>query len=84
MRILLAIVLFVGGVLALSPAAEAVRKAKRSAKPPYHAAQPRYYSREQSLCEERARAEDPTGQYAGYPCWAREIFGRGSNSGRGR
>jgi hypothetical protein len=28
------------------------------------------------VCEERAFAEDPTGKYAGYPCWAREAFGR--------
>jgi len=39
--------------------------------------------REQQVCEERAQAADPTGLYAGYPCWAREAFGRGAG-GRGR
>jgi hypothetical protein len=83
MRTHLAIVTFVGGILALYPAADAAPKSKRSAKPPYqyYAAQPRYQTRERLLCEERARNEDPAGQFAGYPCWAREIFGRGSNTG---
>jgi hypothetical protein len=40
------------------------------------------WSRQQALCEERARNEDPTGQFAGYPCWAREVFGRGAGGGR--
>ena len=30
---------------------------------------------------ERARHEDPSGVYAGYPCWAREALGAGSRSG---
>jgi hypothetical protein len=29
----------------------------------------------------RARHEDPTGVYAGYPCWAREALGRGTQGG---
>jgi len=33
--------------------------------------------RQESECEQRARAADPTGRYANYPCWARETFGRG-------
>jgi hypothetical protein len=52
--------------------------------PGYYYAPPRpYISSERLACEERAWAEDPTGLYAGYPCWARSAFGRGS-SGRGR
>jgi hypothetical protein len=39
--------------------------------------------RVESECQRRANAEDPTGQYAGYPCWAREIFGRGQGGGLG-
>jgi hypothetical protein len=37
---------------------------------------PYAYRREQSECERRAKAEDPSGLYAGYPCWARSTFGR--------
>jgi hypothetical protein len=37
---------------------------------------PSGYSWERQVCEERAQAADPTGLYAGYPCWAREAFGR--------
>src|SRR5262245_6869127 len=33
---------------------------------------------EKSACEERARHADPTGQFAGSPCWARETFGSGT------
>jgi hypothetical protein len=44
---------------------------------------PRGPSWEQQVCEERAQAADPTGLYAGYPCWAREAFGR-TPGGRGR
>jgi hypothetical protein len=32
---------------------------------------------------QRAQNEDPAGEFAGYPCWAREIFARGSGSGDG-
>jgi hypothetical protein len=51
----------------------------------YHYRNPRYYfaPRAESECERRAEAEDPSGRYAGYPCWARETFGKGG-SGRGR
>jgi hypothetical protein len=44
--------------------------------PPAYAPPPYAYRREQSECERRARAEDPSGLYAGYPCWARSTFGR--------
>jgi hypothetical protein len=43
-----------------------------------------YYSRERAVCEERAQAEDPAGVYAGYPCWAREAFGRSGGGGSRR
>jgi hypothetical protein len=42
----------------------------------YYGPPPYAYRREQSECERRAEAEDPSGQYAGYPCWARSTFGR--------
>jgi tetratricopeptide (TPR) repeat protein len=64
---------------ALNAPADAARQAKLSAKPHHYAAQPRY-SREQIECE-RAQHADPTGHYAGYPCWARAALG---NRGRGR
>ena len=86
MRALLAVLIFVSGLLATSPTAEAARKSKRATEPRYyHPVQPRPDLREQLLCEERAQNEDPSGQFKGYPCWAREIFGRGSGQGgRGR
>jgi hypothetical protein len=82
MRTLLATAIVLSGVFALSPAADAARKYKRTGERSYpygYNAYPRY-SREQVECE-RARHEDPAGVYKGYPCWAREAFGRGSNSG---
>jgi hypothetical protein len=80
MRTLVIAIVSLGGVFALASTADAARKAKRINSPSYY-----YFTqpsqREQSLCEERARNEDPAGHFAGYPCWAREIFGRGRNSG---
>jgi hypothetical protein len=84
MRVPLAIAIFLGGVLVLNTLADAAPKSKRRVQPPYSYAPsyppPGYSRREQVECE-RARNEDPAGQFAGYPCWAREIFGRGFNSG---
>ena len=75
MRTLLAIAIFAGGVLALDATAEAARKSKRPAKPP-----PSYQAKKADIvCEERARHEDPSGNFASYPCWAREAFARGRN-----
>jgi hypothetical protein len=89
MRTFLAIVVLAGGLFtldsfALTSPADAARKyyaRKYKAK-----AQPKSYSyRQYSVCHERARHEDPTGVYAGYPCWAREALGRGTQGGgRGR
>ena len=95
MRTLSAITLVLAGCLALPGVADA-RKAGRGYyyqpypyQPRYYQPRrysyppPRYYSREQAVCEERAQAADPAGVYAGYPCWAREAFGR-TPGGRGR
>jgi hypothetical protein len=84
MRTLLAIVIFAGGIFALNSPADAARKYKRSAKSPQYYS---YYRSGNSACEARARHEDPTGVYKGFPCWAREAFGRGTQGGgqgRGR
>jgi hypothetical protein len=75
MRTLFAIVIFAGGVLALDMQADAAPKSKRGAKPPY-SYQPK---KADIVCEERARHEDPSGNFASYPCWAREAFARGRN-----
>jgi hypothetical protein len=83
---LLAVITVLAACGALAPAAEA-RKRQRYYQPRYYQPyyyqppsyyyrQPRDYSWERLVCEERAQAADPTGQYAGYPCWAREAFGR--------
>jgi hypothetical protein len=66
----------VGGVLALSPDADAAHR--RAVKRHYYV--PPQYSREAIECE-RAQHEDPTGLYAGYPCWAREAFSKGNRGG---
>src|SRR5262245_43480137 len=92
MRTLLAMALIVAGSLALAGPADA-RKHQRYYQPRYaqpyyyqpppaYYGAPRYYNRERAICEERAQNEDPTGLYAGFPCWAREAFGRGSGGGR--
>jgi len=84
MRTLLAMALFTGGILAPhAPADTAEAAKKRSVKTRTQAVQPRTYSREEIECE-RARHEDPAGVYAGFPCWAREAFGRGQNGGADR
>ena len=85
MRTLLAVAIVVGGMIALSQAADAARKYKRSADRSYsygYSAYPRF-SRQEIECE-RAWHEDPSGRFAGFPCWAREAFGRGSNGGATR
>jgi hypothetical protein len=80
MRTLLATAIVLGSIFARSPTADA-GKAKRNARPSYYYVPPAYSRREQVECE-RARNEDPSGRFAGYPCWAREIFARGVNAGR--
>jgi len=61
--------------------AEALKKRSVKARTSTAAAQPRTYSREEVECE-RAQHEDPSGYYAGYPCWAREALSSGKGSDR--
>jgi hypothetical protein len=75
MRTLLAAVLFAGAVSVESPSADAARKSVRSGYLP-HAASYRA-RRAHSVCQARARFDDPDGVYAGFPCWARSAFGQG-------
>jgi hypothetical protein len=76
MRVKLAMAISAGGILSVHSATEA--QSRRSAQPPYYYAPPSSELRDQSVCEERAQNQDPAGRYAGYPCWARESFGRQS------
>jgi hypothetical protein len=82
MRALAVAAILLTSLFVVASTADAARRSKRSAAPPYHFVPPRYDYREQVECE-RARNEDPAGKYAGYPCWAREIFGRGDSNGHG-
>ena len=82
MRTFLAMMLFGASALVPNTTADAASKNKRYATPRYYYAPPPHVVRERLVCEERARAEDPAGRYAGYPCWARESFGRGSGGRR--
>jgi hypothetical protein len=75
MRALMAIVLFAGGILALDATADAQSKYKRFSRPHYYKARPHMSARERLECE-CAQQEDPAGQFKGFPCWAREAFGR--------
>ncbi|HWE20122.1 MAG TPA: hypothetical protein VG758_23570 [Hyphomicrobiaceae bacterium] len=77
MRTLLSIAIFVSGIFALNSAADAARYDKRAKAPAYGYS----YSRGENVCEANAKHEDPSGVYAGYPCWAREAFGRGTQGG---
>jgi len=79
MRTFLAFVIFAGGMLMVNAPADAARKSKRSTER-YHYAPSYYVPRREAECA-RARHEDPTGLYAGYPCWAREALGRGTQGG---
>jgi hypothetical protein len=75
MRALLAIVIFLGGMLALNSTADAARKAKRIAKPWYYYAGPPRYHRGSSYA--RRSCGDVVGEFAGFPCWARKAFSEG-------
>jgi hypothetical protein len=80
MRTLLAILIFAGGMLALDSTADAARKSKRGAKASSYSYRPNaHLLKADVVCAERARHEDPSGQFANYPCWAREGFARGAN-----
>jgi hypothetical protein len=94
MRTLLALAVLAGGMLALEAVADDAVKSKRGAKSAYsdkgkdkdkgervksERAKSERESKVRIVCEERAHHEDPTGQYAMFPCWAREAFARGAN-----
>jgi hypothetical protein len=92
MRTLLALAVLAGGMLALEAAADDAVKSKRGAKSAHsdsdkdkgervksERAKSERESKVRIVCEERARHEDRTGQYAMFPCWAREAFARGAN-----
>jgi hypothetical protein len=83
MRALMAIVLFAGGILALDTTADAQSSSryKRIAKSYQYKykTRARLTAAERLECE-RARQEDPAGEFKGYPCWAREAFARGRKS----
>jgi hypothetical protein len=79
MRTLLAIAILAGGLLALDATAAEPGKSKRSPKSSYSHKAKDYRPKADNACAERARHEDPSGQYASYPCWAREAFARGAN-----
>ena len=70
MRTLLVIVAMLGIALNTAANAQSERRAYGTSQRYYH---------ERAVCEERAEAEDRTGQFRGYPCWAREAFARGRN-----
>jgi len=72
MRLLIAVAMFLTVLAPLESMADNARKAKRTTKPPQH--------KVDLSCEERARHEDPGGDFAGYPCWAREALARGRNN----
>jgi hypothetical protein len=76
MRTLLAVVVFSAGLSVWQPDASAARKTYRGAYGYYPTARLRSYPRRNAACE-RARADDPTGVFRGYPCWARSAFGQG-------
>jgi hypothetical protein len=79
MRILLAIAMLAGGLVALDTSADSAEPTKkRSVKSRSYTAAAPPRTREAAECE-RAQHEDPSGALAGYPCWAREVLGGSKN-----
>ena len=75
MRVLLAIATFVAGVLATSPSADAARKYTHRAQPPCYAAHPcRVWRGVRPYRAWRFDQNDPTGEFRGFPGWARKAF----------
>jgi hypothetical protein len=77
MRVLLAITVLIGAMLALDAPADATQKYKRSAKPQCYAVSPRGYWRGRPPCTVRAwpySPYDPAGEFRGFPGWARKAF----------
>ena len=81
MRTLFALAILACGMLAMDAAADAASrsKSKRGAKAAYVHKGKVEQARADLVCAERARHEDPSGRFAGYPCWARESFALGAN-----
>ena len=52
-----------------APASAAAPNSERTANPDY-TAEPR----DPQVCREEAFEADPSGQFEGYPCWARKAF----------
>jgi hypothetical protein len=80
MRILLAIAILLGSMLAPGAPADAARKYKRGAKPPCYAVQPRHLRAANSACARGAwgySPYDPVGEFRGFPGWARKVFSEG-------
>jgi hypothetical protein len=74
MHILLRAAVILGGIAISASAGAAVREQHHTDEP--HAAEPPAARESDAAeCERRARAADPVGKYAGYPCWARYGFG---------
>jgi hypothetical protein len=85
MRTLLAIAVLMGCTAVPSQAADSPRRDRYGERPYSYGYGYGYrrYSRQQVECE-RARHEDPSGAYAGYPCWAQGAFGSGAKGGSRR
>jgi hypothetical protein len=80
MRVLLATAMLIGSMLALNQAADAGRKHKRSVKPFCYLAQPRHFRGSSPGCARGAwgyNPFDPTGEFRGFPGWARKAFSEG-------
>lgn len=80
MRVLLATAMLIGGMLALSPAADAGRKFKRSAKALCYTAQPQHFRAVNAGCTRGTwgySPYDPIGEFRGFPGWARKAFSEG-------
>jgi hypothetical protein len=80
MRALLAIAMFVGGLVALNVPTLAASKYKRGVKPPCYTVPPRLVRGANSACVRgawRYNPYDPIGEFRGFPGWARKAFSEG-------
>jgi hypothetical protein len=80
MRVLLAIAIFVGSMLALNVPTHAARRYQQGAKPSCYPVPPRHFRGASSACA-RGRwgysPYDPIGEFRGFPGWARKAFSEG-------
>jgi len=74
MKTLLSVLVAAAMLAGPAPSAGAAVRNSEGTANPYHAAQPSYGPTEQQVCRDEAFEADPSGQYAGYPCWARRAF----------